>query len=229
MQQREQEIALLQSEFLRQSRIQESTAAIFGRVARLEADVSALRSVPRAAPTPPLWSSAIAPEFPKIFAEFRRRRFSLLWLGSRDGFGRSIFHSRCDGHPNTLTVILDTNGNIFGGFTPVEWESRTQQPYYKADPSLKSFIFTLKNPHNFPARRFALKADKKDEAIFCQADRCPNFFDICVLDECNTRTDNMVTLFGSHYTNGTGQDGHTFLAGSMNFQVKEIEVFEITD
>jgi hypothetical protein len=33
------------------------------------------------------------------------------------------FHSRCDGHANTLTVILHTKGNIFGGSTPVEWES----------------------------------------------------------------------------------------------------------
>jgi hypothetical protein len=54
---------------------------------------------------------------------------------------------------------LDTNGNIFGGFTPVKWDSYTG---HKADPSLKSFLFTLKNPHNFPARRFALKAEKKD-------------------------------------------------------------------
>jgi hypothetical protein len=34
------------------------------------------------------------------------------------------FPGRYDGHVNTLTVFLDTNGNIFGGFTPVEWESR---------------------------------------------------------------------------------------------------------
>jgi hypothetical protein len=36
---------------------------------------------------------------------------------------------------------------------------------YKADHSLKSFVFTLKNPHNFPVRKFALKAEKKDRAI----------------------------------------------------------------
>jgi hypothetical protein len=61
-------------------------------------------------------------------------------------------------------VILDTDGNIFGGFTPVEWESRYGE---KADPSLMSFLFTLKNPHNVPARRFALKAEKKNKAISC--------------------------------------------------------------
>jgi hypothetical protein len=34
------------------------------------------------------------------------------------------FHGRCDGHAPTLTLIQDTEGNIFGGFTPVEWEPR---------------------------------------------------------------------------------------------------------
>jgi hypothetical protein len=62
------------------------------------------------------------------------------------------------------------------GFTPVKWESRKKDSQaseelgrsncYKADPSLKSFVFTLKNPQNFPARKFALKAEKKEEAIF---------------------------------------------------------------
>jgi hypothetical protein len=97
---------------------------------------------------PPPFDSQIISDFPAIFAEFRKKRFSLLWRGSRDGFKAQEFHRRCDGHANTLTVILDTEGNIFGGFTPVEWESRTSSPWCKADDSLRSFVFTLKNPHN---------------------------------------------------------------------------------
>jgi hypothetical protein len=65
--------------------------------------------------------SRIISDFPKNVAAFRK--FSLLWRGSRDGFQKEEFHRRCDGHANTLTVILDTNGNIFGGFTPVKWAS----------------------------------------------------------------------------------------------------------
>jgi hypothetical protein len=99
-------------------------------------------------------------DFPAIFDEFREKQFTLLWRGSRDGFRADDFHRRCDGHPNTLTVILDTDGNIFGGFTPVGWKSRDRAPRTRADPSLKSFIFTLKNPQNVPARRFALKAEE---------------------------------------------------------------------
>jgi hypothetical protein len=53
----------------------------------------------------------------------------------------------------------------FGGFSPVEWENECS---FKADASLKSFLFALKNPHNVPARRFALKAEKKDDIDFHQ-------------------------------------------------------------
>jgi cell division protein FtsB len=120
--------------------------------------------------------SRIISGFPEIFVEFRRKRFSLLWRGSRDGFAAQEFHRRCDGHPNTLTVILDTEGNIFGGFTPVEWESRVWNGRNgngnnrrKADDSQKSFLFTLKNPHSVPARRFALNAEEKQRAIRCDS------------------------------------------------------------
>jgi hypothetical protein len=152
------------------------------------------------------FDSLIVSDFPEIVAEFRGKRFSLLWRGSRDGFGARDFHSRCDGHANTLTVILDTNGNVFGGFTPVKWESRNRIPCHKADTSLRSFIFTLKNPHNIPARKFALKPEKKSAAIWCDSGRGPCFSDIRVYDNGNAHTDNE-TVLGRVYTNDTGLDG----------------------
>jgi hypothetical protein len=190
----------------------------------------------RIAHPPSPFESQIISDFPEIFAEFRRKRFSLLWRGSRDGFGASEFHRRCDGHGNTLTVILDTKGNIFGGFAPVEWEPPLWNERYadnennciKADESLKSFLFTLKNPHNVPARKFSLKAEKKHAAIWCGSDWGPRFYGgIGVSDNCNTKAKSYTQLDGC-YTNDTGLDNHTFFTGSDYFQVKEIEIFEIT-
>jgi hypothetical protein len=86
--------------------------------------------------------SVIISDFPAIFAEFRWKRFSLLWRGGGQGFRASRFHFRCHGHAHTLTVILDTKGNIFGGFTPVAWESSSHWTC-KADYSQKNFFFTL--------------------------------------------------------------------------------------
>jgi hypothetical protein len=171
------------------------------------------------------WKSAIVPHFPELFEEFKKKQFTLLWRGSRDGFGAGDFHGRCDGHPNTLTVILDTEGNIFGGFTPVEWELESG---HKADPSLKSFIFTLKNPHNVPPRRFALLPHRENLSMWCKRDHGPVFWDISVYDQCNVNK-SLTDGFGFCYKNDTGLNGKTFFTGSQVYQVKEIEVFEITE
>jgi hypothetical protein len=178
-------------------------------------------------------NSRIISGFPEIFAEFRTKSFKILWRDSRDGFGSKEFHRRCDGHANTLTVILDTKGNIFGSFTPVKWESQIWKGDYgnlnntlKEDDSLKSFLFTLTNPHNIPARRFALKARIKDMAITCYSGCGPHFGGIGVSDNCNTNTNN-VTWLGPVYINDTGLGMWIVFTGSWNFQVAEIEVFEI--
>jgi hypothetical protein len=178
--------------------------------------------------------SLIVSSFPPLFDEFRGKRFVLLWRGSRDRFGGRKFHKRCDGHANTLTLILDTGGNVFGGFTPVQWESPPGLSYkYKCDDSLRSFLFTLKNPHNIPARKFALKAEKKQSAIKGGFWWGPIFGDneIAVCSNCNAQISpltNTGTNLGHAYTNDTGLDGNKIFTGSKKFQVREIEVFEIT-
>jgi hypothetical protein len=79
--------------------------------------------LPTQIPAPAGFDSGIVPQIPGLFAEFGRKRFSLLWLSDRDGFSAAKFHRRCDDHANILMLIDDTSGNIFGGFTPVEWDS----------------------------------------------------------------------------------------------------------
>jgi hypothetical protein len=124
-------------------------------------------------------------------------------------------------------VILDTKGNIFGGFTPLEWESG--EWHLKSDENEKSFLFTLKNSHNIPAKRFALKAEQKQNAIYCNTECGPGFgrgCDIVVKDNCNANTHSF-TFIGFSYTNDTGLGETIVFTGSKCFQVKDIEVFEI--
>jgi hypothetical protein len=78
--------------------------------------------------------SLIISDFLAIFAEFRGKRFSVLWRGSRDGFRASQFRRRSAGQPNTLPVIVDTTQNIFGRFTPLN-----PMPLM-VDPAQLSFI-----------------------------------------------------------------------------------------
>jgi hypothetical protein len=97
------------------------------------------------------------------FDELRKRSFGSeatnCWA-SRDGFQGKEFHRRCDGHTNTLTVILDMKGNIFGGFTPVEWESPAPWKW-KADDSQKRYVFTLKNPQQHPGEEICVEGRKE--------------------------------------------------------------------
>jgi hypothetical protein len=132
-----------------------------------------------------------------------------------------------------LALVLDAKGNVFGGFTPIAWESRTEPPFAKADASRKSFLFTLKNPHGCPARAFALKGKGKHEAICCDASRGPvfggGFCDLAIASECSANDASLSYYFGSHYENDTGEEGKTFFTASWSFTVNEIEVFEVTE
>jgi hypothetical protein len=180
--------------------------------------------------------SLIVSDFPPLFEEFRAKHFNLLWRGSRDGFTAKEFHLRCDGRANTLTLIADTDGNIFGGFTPVKWESSAPgEAYglYKGDNSGRSFLFTLRNPHGAPPRQFALTAERKQEAINCGSAYCTvfggeNSCDIVVKDNCNTNRSSY-TKIGTNWTDSTYANDTAFkdfLTGMANFTVKEIEVVE---
>jgi hypothetical protein len=131
---------------------------------------------------------------------------------------------------------LDTNRNVFGGFTPVGWESRkwngkrgNENNCSKSDDSRRSFIFTLKNPHDIPARRFALKPEDKERAIWCDSTCGPWFSGMRVSDDCNANTRSYAFLGNLAYTNDTGLDGKTLFTDLQYFQVKEIEVFEVTE
>jgi hypothetical protein len=98
----------------------------------------------------------------------------------------------------------------------------------KADDSLKSFLFTLKNPNKIPARIFALMEGEKQKAICCDSSEGPVFgcnSDLYVHDQCNKNVNSHTKLHC--YTNDTRLDPKKVFTGSNFFQVKEIEVFEI--
>jgi hypothetical protein len=125
-----------------------------------------------------------------------------------------------------LTLIETTKNFIFGGFTPIAWDSTTNGGH-KPDNSGKSFLFSLNNPRNSAPRKFILMSGKI--AIYCSWSHGPCFSsncDIAVYDNCNTATNNFTNLGGS-YVNDTGIDGNLVFTGEYNFTVKEIEVFTI--
>jgi hypothetical protein len=99
------------------------------------------------------------------------------------------------------------------------------------DNSLKSFLFSLKNPRNTNAMRFGLRENQKSYAISCDAGDGPAFgngHDIRILNDCDLNTKSYTSV-GNTYLNDTGLCGSRVLTGAERFKVREIEVFEIGD
>jgi hypothetical protein len=186
---------------------------------------------------PRLLDSVILTEFPAILDEFVHERWTLLWRSSRDGCTAQAFHARCDGRARTLTLVRDADRFIFGGYTPVPWESRVHNGIfgvanncYAADETCTSFIFTIKNPHHFPPRKFPLMNTERRFATYCCRSRGPTF----------GRNKEMEVLFGgpnagrtcgfgNAYRNDTDRDGRTFLTGKDTYTIGEIEVFALSN
>jgi hypothetical protein len=180
-----------------------------------------------ASPVPSVqrFESNIVETIPSIFKDFDTKSWRLLYRGTRDGFGTANFHSKCDQQSNTVTIILTTGGYIFGGFTPLAWDSSGT---YRADSTGKSFLFSLKNPRNTEPKIFPLSTASR--AIYCNASYVPTFgggHDVYVAPNCDQNTSNY-TNFGSDYKNDTGINGQQVFTGGYKFQVREIEVFSIS-
>jgi hypothetical protein len=108
------------------------------------------------------FASMILTEIPDILEEFRNKKWKLLYRGTVDGFSSSTFDHTCDGAVNTIKIILTTKGFIFGGFTPIGWDSSSS---YKNDNSQTNFLFTMKNPRNSIPHRFPMSSSAKCDLL----------------------------------------------------------------
>lgn len=146
--------------------------------------------------------------------------WTLIYRASDDGFRAKDFHARCDGIPNTLTIVKSTNGNVFGGFTERPWKLNE---FFN---NKNGFIFSLINKDAYPFR-----AECIDESSFCLARYGPTFGsgkDLCLASRSN-ENDLSYSNFGSGYQHPNYEFGSShakaILAGSHRFRTVEIEVY----
>ena len=153
--------------------------------------------------------------------------WTLLYKGTRDGFGAHDFHSKCDAHANTLTIVkAKPFGNIFGAFTSVEWSSSNA---YKYD--LNAFIFSLTNRANKPCKMRTSNASFSIKC-FTNCGPCFGLGDLYIANDSNENINSYSDLgFGyKHAQYGwETREAREFLAGVRYFQLLEIEVFEISN
>ncbi len=144
----------------------------------------------------------------------------MVFFVSRDGFGAKDFHSKCNGHSNTLTILkAKGSSNIFGGFTSVHWGSSD----YKSDPN--AFIFSLTNKDNKPLK-MKVNPNRHEWAIRCHSECGPTFgHDIIIANNGNSYSNLGCYYKHPQYAEGT-YEAKKFLAGSNKFQLDEIEVYQ---
>jgi hypothetical protein len=141
----------------------------------------------------------------------------------RDGFTPADFHKCCDNKGATLAVIQSKDGYLFGGYTPLSWDSKSN---YIGHPNM--FIFTLSNPHNIPPTKYPKGATNK--GILCYETHAITFgggFDIFV--ETNSHQNNSsFTYFPGTYLDTTNKGKETF-TGALNFTTSDYEVYSVSD
>jgi hypothetical protein len=91
----------------------------------------------------------------------------------------------------------------------------------------KSFIFSVKNPHNIEGKKFSISAP--EYAIYCNSSLGPTFgaHSIYVADGCNENASSSTS--GTWICERYGMRANQFFTGSENFTAKEIKVFTIPE
>jgi len=149
----------------------------------------------------------------------------LIYRGTKDGMTNTAFHNKCDNKGETITLIKNDKGNIFGGYASISWTNNDN--WYSAP---ESFLFTLSNIYNIEPTKFPSKNDQKEV-------RHNPSWGPCFGRGCDIGVGgDIIKEGGWSYFPETYQDilgkGKSIFTGNSNnsnnrFKIKEIEVFKI--
>jgi len=159
-------------------------------------------------------------------------KWTLLYRGTRDGFDTDDFHTKCDGHENTLVIIQPrvdefTRESVFGGFTSAAWDMTSN---FKADE--EAFLFSIINNDSHPCK-MKIRPSMVDRAIYCNRYHGVSFgsSEIYIRSKANENTNSFSFWSRSFETPKfleTRRHGvKEFLgSGSVNFKLNEIEIYK---
>jgi len=150
------------------------------------------------------------------------KKMELIYRGTRDG---NSFHNKCDNKGETITLIKNEKGNIFGGYASIPWTS-ANKIFYSAP---ESFIFTLSNNYNTKPTKFASKNDQQE--VLHNYERGPIFGEGDLGVYGDILKNGGWSFFPNTYQDILGK-GKSIFTGDYNnsneyFKIKEIEVFKI--
>jgi hypothetical protein len=144
-----------------------------------------------------------------------------LYSSTRDGASAAAFHGKCDNQGPTLTLIKDTDGNVFGGYTAVSWTDGGFVGFSSTRDPL-AFLVRVVSPYNtapivFPSTGNVLSVRSfKNNGPWFGGGICVSYNDLSY-----TRID------GLDYVNPTGVCGNVVMTGTPTFTPAVVEVFAV--
>ena len=146
-------------------------------------------------------------------------KFNMLFNTAKDGDSTSTFHYYCDGIFPTVTVVYDTAGRRFGGYSTNSWGQSPVGSSYSRAPG--SFIFSLSNK-----QKYNLIDEANNSAIYRYNSYGPTFGggnDLILANSCRSNTSSYCNK-GSYNTGNNNILGGT---SSTSFQVSYYEVYQV--
>jgi len=152
-----------------------------------------------------------------------RHKYTLLYKISRDGCNATTFHTNCNNKGATVTVLYNSNGSVYGGYTSLSWMSAED---YGVDN--KAFLFRLYQNGTFKPVQFPVVGGAN--AIYDVANNGPifgagndlNTFSGTVAHDGTCYPLNGGLAFGNSY-NMKGENANTICNG--NLKVTDLEVY----
>ena len=150
----------------------------------------------------------------------KKVKMTLLYKIKEHGDNASTFHGKCDNQGPTLTLVRDTRGYRFGGFTNQSWASR-YNPNYGGNGNVSdsnAFLFSLEYKEKYPSYDGSC-------AIYDCTSYGPCFGgsnDLLVTNSCLS---NFSSCNFPYYYCGTRS--RALCGGVYNFKVNELEVYKI--
>ena len=145
-------------------------------------------------------------------------KFNLLFSTNKDGDSSSTFHYYCDGIFPTVTVVLDTSGRRFGGYSTQNWCQSTVGGNYARAPD--SFIFNLSNKQKYDLNKF------NTNAVYRHNSYGPTFgggYDLSLANSCRSNT----SSYCNKSSYNTGNNNLLGGSSSTSFQVSYYEVYQV--
>ena len=140
--------------------------------------------------------------------------YKLIYRATRDGGLPKDFHDKCDGIPNTITIIKTKKNNKFGGYITYKWDKSSQ--WINNDENC--FIFSL------DLKKYYEPIKYEDEYQFNE--RCgPNFSEFGLQNDLFKESSLNLHLRGEYFS-GLTKD-YEINGGNKTFTVEDLEVFQV--